>query len=221
MQEDSKKGFSIVFEDESVLVIDKIAKLLVHPSPKGEEITLISVIEKELKEKVYPCHRLDRETTGLLVFAKDKSAQDNIMGQFKEGRVKKKYAAFVKGVMRAKKGFIEGKIIDKEGERFREKKKYAKTFYRVLAESDCWSYLELEPFTGRTNQLRIQLAGLGHPLLGERKYAFGKDFKVNFRRLALHAIFLSFFHPLSAQLIEAKIPLAQDMADFLARGGSK
>ncbi len=211
------KGFNIIFNDESIVVIDKIAKLLVHPSPKKEKITLISILEKKLKIKVFPCHRLDRETTGLLIFAKDKIAQENIMWQFAGGRVKKKYAAFVKGVLSKKKGFIEGDIIDKEGQRFREKKKYAKTFYRVIAESQMWSYIELEPLTGRTNQLRIQLADLGHPILGERKYAFRKDFQVNFKRLALHAYSLSFLHPLSKDRVTLEIDLPADMKDFLLK----
>lgn len=78
-----------------------------------------------------------------------------------------------------------------------------------------FSLLKLEPQTGRTNQLRIQLAKIGHPILGERKYAFGRDFKVNFKRLALHAYFLSFFHPISKKRINLHIDLASGMQDFL------
>jgi 23S rRNA pseudouridine1911/1915/1917 synthase len=211
------KGFDVVFDDESIIVINKIAKLLVHPSPKNEKITLVSILEERLKNKVFPCHRLDRETTGLLIFAKDKIAQEKIMQQFKAGRVKKKYVAFIKGVLKKKKGVIEGDIIDKEGQRFKEKKKYAKTFYRVIAESSLYSYIELAPSTGRTNQLRIQLASLGHPLLGERKYAFRKDFSINFKRLALHAFYLNFTHPLSGDNINLEIGLPCDMETFLSK----
>jgi 23S rRNA pseudouridine1911/1915/1917 synthase len=213
-----KRGYSVVFDDESIVVIDKIAKLLVHPSPKKEKITFLSILEKDLKMKVFPCHRLDRETTGLLIFAKDALSQSKLMRQFQEGRVKKKYAALVRGVLRKKKGIIEGEIIDKEGKRFNEKKRYAKVFYRVIAQAREWSYVELEPVTGRTNQLRIQLASIEHPILGERKYAFRRDFKVDFKRLALHAFYLSFTHPLSGYTVVLKVGLPVDMREFLADG---
>ena len=87
---EAKKGFDVVFDDESIIIIVKVAKLLVHPSPKNEKITLVSLLEKKLQAKVFPCHRLDRETTGLLVFAKDPQSQQRIMSQFKSGDVKKK-----------------------------------------------------------------------------------------------------------------------------------
>ena len=89
--------------------------------------------------------------------------------------------------------------------------------YRILKDFDNFSVVELEPLRGRTNQLRIQFAKLGHPILGERVYAFRKDFKVKFRRLALHAYFLSFIHPISNQRLNLKIDLPQDMKEFLGK----
>ncbi|MCM8819848.1 MAG: hypothetical protein NC925_03525, partial [Candidatus Omnitrophica bacterium] len=85
----------------------------------------------------------------------------------------------------------------------------------VIEEYPPFSILMLKPLTGRTNQLRLQLAKLGHPILGERKYAFGKDFQINFKRLALHAYFLRFFHPKTRKRIQFKIKLPTDMKDFL------
>lgn len=210
-----EQAFDIVFEDGSLIVINKKAKLLVEPSPKKESLTITSLLGAALKKPVFPCHRLDRETTGLLIYATNKSIQNKIMQQFKFGIVEKRYFAFIRGILIRKTGVLQGVIIDREGRLFGEREKYAKTRYRVIQEFPAWSFLELVPFTGRTNQLRIQLAKEGHPILGERKYAFGKDFPVKFRRLALHAYFLSFRHPLDKKRIQFEIPLAKDMQDFL------
>jgi len=210
-----ERAFDIVFEDECLIIINKKAKLLVQPSPKKEVITITSLLSAALKIPVFPCHRLDRETTGLLIYAKNKSIQDKLMQQFKYGAVEKRYFAFVRGKLGKKTGVLQGTIIDREGRFFGEREKYAKTTYRVIQEFPGWSFLGLKPFTGRTNQLRIQLAKANHPILGERKYAFGKDFSVKFRRLALHAYFLSFRHPVSKQRLQFEIPLARDMKDFL------
>ena len=212
-----RKAFDIVFDDEYIIILNKIAKILVQPSPKKEKNTLTSLLEDELKQKVYPCHRLDRETTGLIVYAKTPTVQKEIMLQFKKGGVRKRYYAFIKGVLRKHKGVLKGKIIDREARKFHEKKKEALTFYRVLAESDDFSFIDLEPKTGRTNQLRIQLSNIGHPILGEDKYAFRRDFKVNFKRLALHAYLLTFRHPVSKEQVNLSIDLAEDMDLFLKR----
>lgn len=209
------KPFEIVFQDEYIVVVDKIAKILIHPSPKKEKYTLTSLLEKTLKEKVFPCHRLDRETTGLIIYAKNKKIQQAIMFQFKKGEVKKKYIAFITGIMKKYKGKLEGAIIDKEGERFGEREKQAVTLYKTLQKFNNFSVLELTPLTGRTNQIRIQLAQIGNPILGESKYAFRRDFDIKFRRLALHAFALSFIHPISRERVHLNIDLPQDMKNFL------
>ena len=112
---------------------------------------------------------------------------------------------------------MEGKIIDRQGKRFGEEPRYAKSFCRLLQVKRGFSLVELEPVTGRTNQLRIQLAKVGHPILGERIYAFGKDFEVRFRRLALHAAYICFHHPINGRRLDFNLPLAQDMSVFLGK----
>ena len=189
--------FEIAFEDEYLIVLNKTAKILIQPSPKKEKNTLTSLLRKQINQRVYPCHRLDRETTGLIIYAKDHSIEKSIIQEFRMKQVAKRYIAFIKGRLINKKGVLKGKVLDREGRRFGEKPKEAKTFYKVLEEFSGWSIIELKPFTGRTNQLRIQLVEINHPILGESKYALRRDFKVRFRRLALHASFLSFVHPVS------------------------
>jgi len=203
-------GFEIIFEDDCIIVINKVAKLLVQPSPRNEKVTLTSLLEEKQKQKIFPCHRLDRETTGLLIYAKTSRIQQAIMNQFRKGRVKKKYIALVKDKLKRKKGLLENYIVDREGKLHGEKRELAKTAYRVLRQFNNFSLLELKPLTGRTNQLRIQLAKIGNPILGERKYAFGRDFKVKFKRLALHAFYLSFIHPLSLKRVSLEIDLPRE-----------
>jgi len=210
-----KKPFQIVFDDDYLIVVNKIAKVLIQASKGEANYTLTSLLQRERGYKVFPCHRLDRETTGLVIYAKSLEIQRKITGQFRRREVKKKYIAFVKGNLKRRRGVWEGKIIDREGRNFGEKSRYAKTFYRVLKNFSGWSILELSPITGRTNQLRIQLAKINHPILGEDKYAFRRDFKVKFKRLGLHAFYLSFTHPVSRQKVTLEIDLAIDMKGFL------
>jgi len=212
----SVKPFDIIFNDEYLVVIAKIAKIVVQPTPSGEKITLTSLLEEKIEEKVFPCHRLDRETSGLIIYAKSTQVQKSIMDQFRTHTIKKRYIAFARGRFTKKTGFFDDFIIDKDGAKFGEKPKRAKTRYKVLKQKSEFSVVSLEPLTGRTNQLRIQLAKAGHPILGERKYAFGRDFKIRFKRLALHASQISFIHPFSNQKVNLEIGLAKDMEAFLA-----
>lgn len=219
------RAFEIVFNDDYLVGINKIAKILVQPSSRKEETTLTSLLQKESGEKIFPCHRLDRETTGLIIYAKSNEIQREITEEFERKEIKKKYAAFIKGRLRKKRGLLEDYIIDREGKIFGEKPKKAQTIYRVLEEFGSWSLIELEPLTGRTNQLRIQLAKIGHPILGEGKYAVRRDFsnigrlvpggRAKLKRLALHAFHLSFIHPVSKERVNLNIDLASDMKEFL------
>jgi 23S rRNA pseudouridine1911/1915/1917 synthase len=210
-----KKAYEIIFNDEYILVVNKQAKILVCPSPKKEKITLTNLLEKDLKMKLFPCHRLDRETTGLIMYAKSKEIHYQILKEFQNKEVEKKYIGFVKGRIEKKKGILEGYILDREGKKYREKPKKAKTLYKVLEEFKDFSVVEMIPLTGRTNQLRIQFAKINHPILGERKYAKGKDFPIKFKRVALHSYFLSFIHPISKERVRLKIDLPKDMKEFL------
>ncbi len=211
------KAFEIVFDDEYLIVVDKLAKILVCPSPKKEKVTLTTLLEAKLKSKLFPCHRLDRETTGLIIYAKDRKTARYFAKQFEKKKIEKKYFALIRGKLSKKKGAITGYVLDREAKLFKERPKKAKTFYRIVEEFPHFSLIELIPITGRTNQLRIQLANISHPILGERKYAYRKDFPVNFKRLALHAYFLRFSHPISRDKIEIKVDLPSDMREFMEK----
>ena len=190
----------VVFEDSDLMVVNKPAGLLVVPTPKNEKYTLTSLL------KAHPCHRLDRETSGLIVYAKKKDIQARMIEAFRERQVKKKYIAFVQGFPSRPQGLINTRIEGKE----------ALTYYRVLEKrKEGFSIVEVSPVTGRTNQIRIHFKALGHPLVGERKFAFGKDFPLKFKRLALHAQYLEFNHPLSGKRLSFYAEMPEDMKNFL------
>jgi len=201
----------IVYEDRYLLVINKRPGLLVVPTHKNERHTLTNLLREELQKRdppcmAYPCHRLDRDTSGLIIYAKTKPIRDNIMKQFKEGKIKKTYIAFVQGRISKKEGTIGYAI---EG-------KNAVTQYKVIYnDARGFSVVEIRPITGRTNQIRIHFRMIGHPLLGERKFAFGKDYPLKFRRTALHATEIKFSHPVTREPLVFKTRLYKDMQDFL------
>ena len=204
------KNINIIFEDNYLIAVNKPSGLLVVPTPKKEKHTLVNIVKDILKERgspriLFPCHRLDRDTSGLNLFAKSREIEHEIFLAFKDRKVDKKYIALISGCPRKIKGTIIEKINNKE----------AVTHYEVISRKEGYSVVEVKPETGRTNQIRIHFKSIGHPLLGERKYAFGKDFKVKFRRTALHARELSFTHPITGKKIYLKASIPDDMKKML------
>lgn len=202
----------IIYEDDSLMVVDKPAGLLVIPTPKKEPRTLTSILNNDLKERgiayrLHPCHRLDRETSGLIIYAKGKALQKKLMQEFASRRVKKGYLAFVQGALDKAQGKIKTSI---EGES-------ALTKYKVIQKRKDFTVVEAAPATGRTNQLRIHFKHLGHPIVGESKFAFRKDFKLRFKRLCLHAKALEFTHPVTGKTVSLSAELPNDMQEFLNR----
>ncbi len=195
----------IVFEDDSIIIADKPAGLLTVPTPKNEKRTLASLL------KAFPAHRLDRETSGLIVLAKTRKIQDILAQEFRKREVKKRYIAFVQGKMPVKAGTIDRKVQDNPY----EPAKSALTQYRVLESRKAFSVVEVVPLTGRTNQIRIHFKQIGHPLVGERRFAFAKDFALKFRRAALHSAGLEFRHPRTGEWMSFHSDLPADMVEFL------
>ncbi|MDD4900279.1 MAG: RluA family pseudouridine synthase [Candidatus Omnitrophica bacterium] len=189
----------IVYEDNWLLIADKPAGLLVIPTPKKEKRTLTSILN------LHPCHRLDRETSGLIIYAKTKSVQKQMMELFSRRLVKKHYLGFVQGKLRQRSGEIR---IAVEG-------KPAQTRYEVLEERNDFSIVKVFPLTGRKNQIRIHFKSIGHPLVGESRFAFRKDFALKAKRACLHAAYLEFLHPVTRKMLKVEAKLALDMQQFL------
>ena len=200
----------IVYEDNWFLVLNKPAGLLSVPTPKRESRTLTGILNQDaetrgLKYRLHPCHRLDRDTSGLIIYTKGKSIQKKMIDAFRNRAVGKKYVAFVHGKLLACEGQICSAI---EG-------KSALTKYKVLQEKSDYSVVEVSPVTGRTNQIRIHFKNIQHPLVGEDKFAFRKDFVLRAKRVCLHAGYLEFKHPQTGKIVAIKSPLPEDMQKFL------
>jgi 23S rRNA pseudouridine1911/1915/1917 synthase len=206
------KNIRVIYEDDWLLVVNKPAGLLIIPAPGKTARTLTDILNEDLKERglqvrVHPCHRLDRETTGLIIFAKGKSIQQKVMDDFKQKRVRKSYIAFVHGSLPRNSGDIKSPI---EG-------LPAYTSYKVLERRRDFVIIKVIPLTGRTNQIRLHFKNIGYPLVGEAKFAFRRDFKLRANRLCLHAGELEFTHPVTGKAIHLLVELPEDMRKFLEK----
>lgn len=199
---------------------------MVIPAPGEKKQTLVDIVNRQYAPaqgwKLHPCHRLDRETSGAIIFAKGKGHQQAMMALFHRQAVSKKYIAFVHGKPRQRQGELRSAIRDLDQVKFRRgaSAKPSVTRYKVIEERRSFSIVEVTPVTGRTNQIRIQFAQIGHPLVGERKYARGKDYQLRFRRVALHAHALGWEHPVSHKRINVTAKLHPDMEEFIAGNGN-
>ncbi len=204
----------IIFEDSEFLVVNKPAEMLIHPSKKVRSGTLYNGLLYYLNLnneaefiKAGLVHRLDKATSGLVVIAKNPQSLTKLCDHFQRKLVEKKYFAVVNGIIEKDEGTIIAPIGRYEESRYWDIKldgKYAETNYWVKQRFADKTLLELEPVTGRTNQLRIHLAHIGHPILGDKKYK-GEEFP----RMCLHAYKLSLWHPNGEKRLhfETKIPV--------------
>ena len=214
----------IIYEDQDLAIINKYSGLVVHPAPGNYEHTLVNALLYHFKNlsDVSPqrpgiVHRLDKETSGLLVIAKNNFAHLALSKQFAEHSIERKYIALVKGRMEFDENVIELPIGRHPVKRknmavgFGENSKYAKTCYRTLKRTKDFSLLELKPFTGRTHQLRVHLAFLGHPILGDTKYGRNNEFM----RLCLHAQTIGFTHPRTEKFMEFSCDVPKEFTEFM------
>ena len=213
----------ILYEDERYIVFDKPPGLLVIATPKKERHTLVNCVNDmyavDGSWKLHPCHRLDRETSGAILFAKGKRNQQIMMESFKKREVKKEYIAFIHGKLKKHNGEFRSSVCHLDHKKYHKnvKGKSAITQYNVVEERKQFSVVEVKPVTGRTNQIRIHFTEHGHPLVGERKYAFARDYHLKFRRTALHSVSLQWQDPITHKSIHTKSNLSKDMEVFLAR----
>lgn len=206
----------IVFEDEDLIVVNKPAGMLVHPSHHENSGTLLNAVSYWLNKEREPdsgvvrpglIHRLDKQTSGLVVVAKNARAHRIMSEHWMKKRVSKRYLALVEGIVARNEGTIEapiGRFADLKSWSVKEDGKHSETRFWVRERYASTTLLELEPVTGRTNQLRIHCELIGHPIVGDTKRG-GREYD----RLCLHAHRLSFPHPTASELIE----LGADLPD--------
>jgi 23S rRNA pseudouridine1911/1915/1917 synthase len=242
-------ALNVIYEDDDCMVINKAPGIVVHPAAGRTTGTLVHAILHHCpnlqgiggESRPGIVHRLDKDTSGVMIIAKRMPAFQQLARQFKERQVKKQYLALVMGKPKADYGIINRPIGRHRSDRKRmssihalSKKREAITEWRVektFRRSDetgesCWfSLLRLKPLTGRTHQIRVHLADLGYPLVGDRLYGRRrprlpvKDANLStaglFPRQALHAERLSLFHPRTGAPMEFYAPLAEDIASLL------
>jgi 23S rRNA pseudouridine1911/1915/1917 synthase len=242
-------SLKIIFEDNDCVVINKAAGMVVHPAAGNPSGTLVNAILhycpdlQDISGEVRPgiVHRLDKDTSGVMIVAKNAPAFRALAAQFKDRRVKKEYLALVFGKLKGERGVINRAIGRHRADRKRmsslnalPKKREAVTEWSVEKwfqnrgdepGSSGVSLLRLRPWTGRTHQIRVHLADIGHPVVGDKIYGRKRrntedksdnaDALNSFPRQALHAERLSLFHPRSGAPVEFYAPLAEDIDELL------
>jgi 23S rRNA pseudouridine1911/1915/1917 synthase len=224
-------SLQVVYEDEDLLIIDKPAGLVIHPSPGHHDDTLVNALLALGDGSTWGgiagvqrpgiVHRLDRDTSGLLMVARTDAAQSSIMAQLKARRVKKTYQALVLGAVAAAVGRIEAPIGRDPKHRTRmavvPDGRPSITGYRVRERFADWTLLELDLVTGRTHQIRVHLDAIGHPVAGDPVYGSGTSRRGpdGLGRLFLHAWRLELTSPSRGELIRASAPLPPELESVL------
>lgn len=217
----------IIFEDDSLLVVSKPSGLVVN---RAETTAHVTTLEEWLVkfhhltlERAGIVHRLDKDTSGLLIIAKTEASLQKLQNQFKSRGVVKKYLALVHGQVLPASGTINAPITRNPFNRMHfgvfPGGREAVTDYKVLKSYQDYSFLEISPHTGRTHQIRVHLKYLGHPIVSDPLYAGRKNYQSGQKfcpRLFLHASCLQFSHPVTNQVLEFSSPLPPDLAKVLS-----
>lgn len=215
----------IMHEDEDVIVINKPSGLVVHPAPGNYEGTLVNALLFRYPDglsRINPLrpgivHRLDKETSGVMLVARNDNAHIALARQFSRHTISRKYVAVVGGKVEFDEGLIDLPI-GRDKNNFRKMKagfldntRPAQTRYRTLKRTVSYSVLEISPKTGRTHQIRVHLAHMGHPVLGDKKYGSHNTGI----RLMLHARYIGFNHPRTGEFLEFDSALPEEFSQFI------
>ncbi|MDQ0168660.1 23S rRNA pseudouridine1911/1915/1917 synthase [Paenibacillus tundrae] len=217
----------VVYEDSDVIVINKPRGLVVHPAPGHTSGTLVNALMHHCKDlsgingELRPgiVHRIDKDTSGLLMAAKNDKAHASLAAQLKDHSVNRRYIALVHGHLSHDQGTIDAPIGRDTNDRkmftvTERNSKHAVTHFNVTERINDYTLLELKLETGRTHQIRVHLKFIGHPLVGDPVYGRNKGIKMQGQ--ALHAAILGFVHPTTGEYLEFSAPIPQDMEDVLS-----
>jgi 23S rRNA pseudouridine1911/1915/1917 synthase len=233
-----KIPLKIVYEDSDLVVVNKAPGMVVHPSDHGAHVsgTLVNAVMHHCKDlsgiggqkRPGIVHRLDKDTSGLIIVAKNDSAHNSVATQIQARKVKKIYVTLLKGRLKPEEGSIEAPLLITGGRGPKDvhisaarAAKYALTHYKVLKYVGGYSLVQVQIVTGRTHQIRVHFAGIGHPVCGDDMYG---DASVNrqlrplgLTRQFLHAAELEFIHPTTKKILHLKAPLPKDLEDVLKK----
>jgi 23S rRNA pseudouridine1911/1915/1917 synthase len=220
-------GLTILHEDTDVIVVLKANGLLTVATERERETTAQAYLNaylgaKRREERIHVVHRLDRETSGVLVFAKNFHARERLKEQFAEHSVERVYVAVVEGVVDPPRGTIRSHLFERPDLKMvsvepRPEAKLAVTHYRTIQWNEKYSMLEVTLETGRKNQIRAHLSEAGHPVVGDRMYGAATN---PIDRLGLHAKLLGFVHPTTGQTLTFSTPLPSSFGKLFARAAT-
>jgi 23S rRNA pseudouridine1911/1915/1917 synthase len=220
----TKIPLDIIFEDEYLIAVNKPAGLVVHPAAGHYDDTLVNALafychtlsDVNGPERLGIVHRLDKDTSGVIIIAKDNKTHRNLANQFKKHTIEKTYIAIVQGSVNYDEGLIDAPLARNPFNRKKMSINHASTRqaisrYKVLKRATKLTLVEVYPQTGRTHQIRVHMAHLGHPILGDNTYNQGQGLKGLIKRQALHAKIIKLKHPKTNKKIEFKAKIPKDM----------
>jgi 23S rRNA pseudouridine1911/1915/1917 synthase len=211
------KNINILYEDKDLIIINKKDNFLSAPKDHKVEENALSTLKKNYK-KIYLVHRLDKSTSGVMVFAKNLKTKSLLDEMFKKREIKKEYIAIVDGIITKKKDILINNLTYHKDflvkVSFDKTKGYkAITEYELIKTTKSFSFLKINLITGKKHQIRVQLSHINHPVLGDKKYSENLINPIN--RLALHSYNLEFIHPITNKKISIKAPIPKS---FIALG---
>lgn len=215
-----KMNLNIIYEDDWLIILNKPAKIETHPTVLNNTKTLSNGLKSyfdsiNLKRKIRPVNRLDKDTSGIIIFAKNQYIQEELVKQMKSNIFEKQYIAIVEGFLENEKGEIEASIARKKDSILErcvdnENGAFAKTYYEVIRKCDNYkaTIVKIKLETGRTHQIRVHMSYIGHSLVGD--FLYGKKSEL-IDRQALHSWKVQFIHPISRELMCFEAELPEDM----------
>lgn len=220
----------ILYEDQDLLMVNKPKGMVVHPAPGHSSGTLANAVMFHCRDELSGIngvirpgivHRIDRDTTGVLVVCKNDFAHNHVAEQLKEHTITRKYRAIVQGVIKEEEGTVDAPIgrhpVERKKMAVNEKNgKRAVTHYRVLQRFANHTYIECQLETGRTHQIRVHMASIHHPLLGDTVYGTLKN-PYHLEGQTLHAQVLGLIHPTTGEYLEVKAPLPDYFSNLLLK----
>jgi len=243
-EEATPQNYELIYSDDDIIVVNKPAGLPVHPTTRYMKGNLLNLLRRDFPDSiVHLCHRIDKETSGILLLARNLESEKILKKEFRERVVKKSYLTIVWGSVEPDRGALNFPLREARGERIRTKMevavgarmfgsfKEAITRYRVIKKSKRFTLVECFPETGRQHQIRIHLKHIGHPVVGDKLYSIDEKTLMEFfnegfesskvrealvlRRHALHAYSLEFVHPKTSRWLSFAAPLPVDMQELL------
>lgn len=204
-------NLKILYEDKYLVIINKPEILLSVPTEKGNEANILSILRKHYNsDDIFAVHRIDKETSGVMIYAKGEESREKIDVMFKNHTFKRVYLAIVQGIVKMDSGTWESRLIELDNlqvvpTRNQNEGRTAITHFKVLKRLEKYTYLELTLETGRKHQIRVQAKEFGHPIIGDKRYGSKSEDPIS--RICLHAYLLEFTHPFFNKKLSLKAPI--------------